>query len=49
MKFKNPQVLKEIASLINAKFIGDDNSEILGINEIHVVEKGDIVINRTFS
>jgi UDP-3-O-[3-hydroxymyristoyl] glucosamine N-acyltransferase len=43
MKFKNPQVLKEIASLINATFIGDDNSEILGINEIHVVEKGDIV------
>ena len=43
MKFKKPQVLKEIASLINAKFIGDDNSEILGINEIHVVEKGDIV------
>ena len=43
MKFKKPQVLKEIASLINANFIGDDNSEILGINEIHVVEKGDIV------
>jgi len=43
MKFKKPQVLKEIASLINARFIGDQNSKIIGINEIHVVEKGDIV------
>ena len=43
MKFKKPQTLKEIATLINTDFIGDDNFEILGINEIHVVEKGDIV------
>ena len=43
MKFKKPQTLKEIASLINTDFIGDENFEILGINEIHVVEKGDIV------
>jgi UDP-3-O-[3-hydroxymyristoyl] glucosamine N-acyltransferase len=43
MKFKKSQILKEVASLIQAKFIGDENFEILGINEIHVVEKGDIV------
>jgi len=43
LKFKKPQTLKEIASLINTDFIGDENFEILGINEIHVVEKGDIV------
>ncbi|MGY8910167.1 MAG: UDP-3-O-(3-hydroxymyristoyl)glucosamine N-acyltransferase [Flavobacteriales bacterium] len=43
MKFKKPQTLKEIATLINTDFIGDDNFEILGINEIHVVDKGDIV------
>jgi len=43
MKFKKPQTLKEIASLIHAKFIGNENFEVLGINEIHVVEKGDIV------
>lgn len=43
MKFKKPQTLKEIATLINTDFIGDDNFEILGINEIHIVEKGDIV------
>lgn len=43
MKFNKPQTLKEIASLLNVEFIGDANFEILGINEIHVVEKGDIV------
>ena len=43
MKFKTPQTLKDIASLINVDFIGDKNFQILGINEIHVVEKGDIV------
>ncbi|MCL7762746.1 UDP-3-O-(3-hydroxymyristoyl)glucosamine N-acyltransferase [Polaribacter sp. Z014] len=43
MKFKKPQTLQQIAKLINTDFIGDENFEILGINEIHVVEKGDIV------
>jgi UDP-3-O-[3-hydroxymyristoyl] glucosamine N-acyltransferase len=43
MKFKKAQTLIEIAKLINVAFIGDDNFEVLGINEIHVVEKGDIV------
>jgi len=43
MKFKKPQTLQEIASLINVDFIGDANFQITGINEIHVVEKGDIV------
>ncbi|WP_299060363.1 UDP-3-O-(3-hydroxymyristoyl)glucosamine N-acyltransferase [uncultured Polaribacter sp.] len=43
MKFKESQTLQQIASLIDAKFVGDKNFEILGINEIHVVEQGDIV------
>ncbi|WP_343331034.1 UDP-3-O-(3-hydroxymyristoyl)glucosamine N-acyltransferase [Polaribacter staleyi] len=43
MKFKKPQTLQEIASLINVNYIGDANFEISGINEIHVVTKGDIV------
>ena len=43
MKFKNPQILGDIALLINAEFIGHKNFKIFGINEIHVVEKGDIV------
>ncbi len=43
MKFNKPQTLQEIAKLIDTDFVGDKNFEILGINEIHVVEKGDIV------
>jgi UDP-3-O-[3-hydroxymyristoyl] glucosamine N-acyltransferase len=43
MKFPHPHSLKEIATLIDCKFIGSEDFEILGINEIHVVEPGDIV------
>lgn len=43
MDFPKPQSLLEISKLINCEFIGDENFEILGINEIHVVRKGDIV------
>ena len=43
MKFKTPQTLQQIAKLVDAAFIGDEKFEILGVNEIHVVEKGDIV------
>jgi UDP-3-O-[3-hydroxymyristoyl] glucosamine N-acyltransferase len=43
LKFKNPQTLKQIATLLNIDFIGDKDFKILGVNEIHVVENGDIV------
>jgi UDP-3-O-[3-hydroxymyristoyl] glucosamine N-acyltransferase len=43
MKFKRPQSLHQIASLLQVDYIGDKNFTITGINEIHVVEKGDIV------
>lgn len=43
MKFPQPQNLKQISDLINAEFVGQPDFEILGINEIHVVEHGDIV------
>jgi UDP-3-O-[3-hydroxymyristoyl] glucosamine N-acyltransferase len=43
MRFQKSQTLKEIASLIDVEFIGEDDFEVLGMNEIHVVEKGDIV------
>ena len=43
MKFKNSQTLSQIASILNIDFIGDEAFKITGINEIHVVEKGDIV------
>jgi len=43
MKFKHPQTLKQIAGLLQVDFVGNPDFEITGINEIHVVEKGDIV------
>ena len=43
MKFKTVQTLQKIATLIDAKFVGDQDFVISGINEIHVVESGDIV------
>jgi len=43
MKFPNTHTLKEIANLIHCEFVGDANFPVLGMNEIHVVEAGDIV------
>lgn len=43
MKFPKPHTLKQIANLINCEFVGDKEFTILGMNEIHVVEGGDIV------
>ncbi len=43
MKFKTPQTLSQIADLTNSEFVGDPNFIITGINEIHVVNKGEIV------
>ncbi|MDN3493763.1 UDP-3-O-(3-hydroxymyristoyl)glucosamine N-acyltransferase [Winogradskyella bathintestinalis] len=43
MKFPKPHTLKQIANLIDCKYKGADDFEILGINEIHVVEPGDVV------
>jgi UDP-3-O-[3-hydroxymyristoyl] glucosamine N-acyltransferase len=43
MKFNKTQTLKEIANIIDCKYVGDDYFAVLGMNEIHVVESGDIV------
>ena len=43
MTFKSPQTLKTIAELIGAKYVGDENFQIFGTNEIHRVKKGEIV------
>jgi len=43
MKFKSVQTLQKIANLIDATFVGESDFKISGINEIHVVEAGDIV------
>ena len=43
MKFSSPKTLSEIAEVIGAKYIGDAHFPVLGTNEIHRVETGDIV------
>lgn len=43
MKFPTPFSLQQIADLISCDFIGDSNFQVLGMNEIHVVQHGDIV------
>ena len=43
MKFPRKYKLKEIADIIDATFVGPSDYPISGINEIHVVEEGDIV------
>ena len=43
MKFQRPYSLKEIASLLDCEFVGNADFPVLGMNEIHVVETGDIV------
>lgn len=43
MKFPTPQTLHSISELIGARFVGSADFPVLGINEIHVVEPGDLV------
>jgi len=43
MKFPKSYSLSEIAELVNCKYIGSPDHVVTGINEIHVVENGDIV------
>lgn len=43
MKFPKTYTLKEISEIIDSEYIGNKNFPILGMNEIHVVKKGDIV------
>jgi len=43
MKFPRTYTLKEIAQLTDTQYVGDKNFPVYGFNEIHVVEKGDVV------
>ena len=43
MKFPKTYTLKEISEIIETDFVGDEGFPVLGMNEIHVVEEGDIV------
>lgn len=42
MNFPNPLPVMEVANIIGAKLIGNDNVEAIGLNELHVVRPGDI-------
>lgn len=43
MKFPKITTLKQIAEIINSTYVGADDFPVYGMNEIHVVEAGDIV------
>lgn len=43
MQFPTPVSIKWIAEFINAELLGDSSMQTTGINEIHRVEKGDLV------
>ena len=43
MKFSTPQTLQDIATLLDCDFVGNAHFPVLGMNEIHVVQPGDIV------
>ena len=43
MKFPKVYPLKEIAEIIGSEYMGDEAFPVRGMNEIHVVEPGDIV------
>ncbi|WP_228851621.1 UDP-3-O-(3-hydroxymyristoyl)glucosamine N-acyltransferase [Aegicerativicinus sediminis] len=43
MKFPRTHTLEEISELINCGYVGSGDFPVFGMNEIHVVEPGDIV------
>ncbi|MCX2680786.1 UDP-3-O-(3-hydroxymyristoyl)glucosamine N-acyltransferase [Galbibacter sp. EGI 63066] len=43
MKFPQKHTLKQIATILSCDFVGDEDFPVYGMNEIHVVEPGDIV------
>ena len=43
MKFPQTHSLKQIATIINSKYVGAEDFPVEGMNEIHVVTSGDIV------
>lgn len=43
MRLNRPHTLKEVAALVDCTYLGPDDHAVTGINEIHVVEPGDIV------
>lgn len=43
MKFPTPHTLEQIATLLNCEFVGAKDFPVMGMNEIHVVQNGEIV------
>ena len=43
MKFSKSVTLQDVADILNCKFIGNPKHSVTGMNEIHVVDNGDIV------
>ena len=43
MKLDRTYTLKEICEIVQCTFVGSENHKITGINEIHMVQNGDIV------
>jgi len=43
MKFPKSHTLHEISQILDIEYVGDEDFPVLGMNEIHVVEPGDIV------
>jgi UDP-3-O-[3-hydroxymyristoyl] glucosamine N-acyltransferase len=43
MRFPNPYSLEQIATIIGCTYVGPKDFPVLGMNEIHVVQKGEIV------
>jgi UDP-3-O-[3-hydroxymyristoyl] glucosamine N-acyltransferase len=43
MKLNRPFTLQEIAEIAKCEFVGEPQHMILGLNEIHMVEAGDLV------
>lgn len=43
MRFPITYSLKQIAEIIDSKYVGADDFPVLGMNEIHVIEDGEIV------
>ncbi len=43
MKFPKPETLENIARILDCDYVGDADFPVLGMNEIHVVQPGDIV------
>ncbi|PIF01256.1 MAG: UDP-3-O-(3-hydroxymyristoyl)glucosamine N-acyltransferase [Maribacter sp.] len=43
MRFPNPHTLEQLATIIDCSYVGSPDFEVLGMNEIHVVENGEIV------